>query len=343
MLATLEVLLYAFDKAVVSVKGSALGTALYTVQVNHEAIYMSQPNELSPFGFRTPRAEPKDPAGKRILFLGNSYVAGSGTTFATNYPQAVEADLNQLLPHQTLTVFSAGVNGYGVEDDRLLYDYLTRQGYRFDTVVLNFMLGSDPTNDIRGTTRTAIVGQPQRLHRNLFLRYFYPVNSNLFRFMVYLDITFNQKWGAEDTAVETAGPCLQSPSFAAFSTERARYYYGAGAQRRIDMEFTSEEIEALDEDVLKNGSQFAVVLLPDPNALLPRNRERFPGVAMNWDWIRQYMSQKAAGRYALLDLSDSFQDRPDLFRCNDTHWNDSGNLHAADIVARYFVRRPGDK
>ena len=97
-----------------------------------------------------------------------------------------------------------------------------------------------------------------------------------------------------------------------------------------------------DEDVQRNGGHFAVVLLPDPNALLPSNRERFRGVAMNWGWIRRYMSEKAAGRYALLDLSDVFQDRPDLFRCNDTHWSDDGNVHAADVVAKYFARSFGE-
>ena len=334
---TLDILLFAFDKTVVSTKGSAIKTANYNVQVDGEDLYMGQPNALSPFGFRAPRQEPKASGGKRILFLGNSYVVGSGTTFATNYPQAFEADLNKLLPRQGLTVFSAGVDGYGVVDDRLLYKYLTQQGYRFDTVVLNFMLGSDPTNDIPGTTRAAIVGQPQRLHKNLFLRYFYPLNSSLFRFAVYLNITFNQNWGTDDSPVAAGGPCRQSPTYATFSTERAAYYYGPGAQESINMKFNMEQIDALNREVLKNGANFVVVLLPDSNALVASNRDRFHGATMDWSWIRQYMHENSAGKYVLMDLSDSFQEKADLFRCNDTHWNDNGNLVGASVFANYFA------
>jgi hypothetical protein len=342
--ATLELLLFVFDKTVISVKGSALDKANYTVHLNDGAIYLGQPNPQSEFGFRSARVEPKEMDGHRILFLGGSYIAGSGTTFDTNYPQALENALNRRQPDRGISVFSAGVRGYGVVEDKLLYEYLTQQGYRFDTVVLNFMLGSDPTNDIPRTIRSTIVGRAQRFHENRFLRYFYPLNSTLFRFMVYLNVTFNQKWGAEDdNAVAQDASCPQSADFAAFSTERARYYYGDGARKRIDLDFTLKEIDALDKEVRKNGSRFVVILLPDPNALVPSNRGRFQGMAMDWDWIRHYISGNAAGKYALFDLSNAFHDRPDLFRCNDTHWNDAGNLHAADVVADYFAVRPEER
>jgi hypothetical protein len=335
--ATLELLLFAFDKTVISVKGSVLHTADYTIRVNDGAIFLAQPNPQSPFGFRSPRVEPKDSDGHRILFLGSSYVAGSGKTFSTNYPQAFENDLNRLLPNRAETVFSAGVVAYGVVEDRLLYEYLTQKGYRFDTVVLNFVLGSDTINDIPGTTRTAIIGEPQRLHKNLFLRYFYPLNSYLSRFAVYLKIT-NQKWGPEETSALKDATCRQSPGFAAFNIEQTKLNYAPEAQKHLDMDFKIEQIDALARDVQKNGARFMVILLPDQKAVLPVNRDRFHGTEMNWDWTRQYMSNKLAGKYPLLDLSSFFQNRPDLFACDDTHWNDAGNLYAADVVANYFAK-----
>jgi hypothetical protein len=340
---TLNLLLCVFDRTMISVEGSSLDSAAYSIDVNGGTIYLGQPTPLSPFGFRSPRVEQKSPGGLRILFLGNSYVAGSGSTFATNYPQAVEDDLKKLEPGKAPSVFSAGVNGYGVVEDRLVYEYLVQQGYHFDTVVLNFMLGSDPTNDVPQTLRTAIAGQAQRLHQSWFLRAFYPLDTTLFRFAVYLNVTFNQKWTPDESAAAKAGPCKPAPDYTAFSMERASYYYSAGAQKRIDMDFTMKEIDALNQDTRRHGADFRLVLLPDSNALLEFNRARFDGVPMDWDWIRQYIAEKSAGKYPLLDLSDTFLDRPAQFRCSDTHWTDDGNLLGAKVVADYIARNATGK
>jgi hypothetical protein len=243
----------------------------------------------------------------------------------------------QKLTGSSTTIFSAGENGYGVVEDLLIYKYLTEQGYQFDTVVLNFMLGSDPTNDIPGTTREVMVGQAQRLHTNVFLRYFYPINSYLFRYMVYLDITMNRTWWTPQANGGANVPCKPTADFAAFSKERTGYYYGPGAQQRIDMNYTMRVIDEIADVAQKNGAAFRIVLMPDPNALLATNREQFQGVSMDWDWIRNYIRQQSAGRFPFLDLTSTFENRPEMYRCGDTHWNDAGNLLAADIVAHYFA------
>jgi hypothetical protein len=336
VLVTLEFMLFVFDKTVISVEGSAVPSASHTVLVDGEALYIAPANAMSPLGFRSPRVEPKTPQGKRILFLGNSYIAGSGTSFSTNYPQATEAELQKLTGSPT-TIFSAGENGYGVVEDLLIYKYLTEQGYHFNSVVLNFMLGSDPTNDIPGTTREVMVGQAQRLHSNRFLRYFYPINSYLFRYAVYLDITMNRTWWTPQSNAAANAPCRPTADFAAFSKERTGYYYGLGAQQRIDMNYTMRVIDQIALEARRNGAEFRIVLMPDPNSLLASNREQFRGVPMDWDWIRNYMLQQSAGRFPFLDLTSTFENSPEMYRCGDTHWNDAGNLRAADVVARYFA------
>ena len=347
VLLTLECALYGFDKLVVSTKGSPLPEATYSIRAGGGTTFLDQANAMSPYGFRWPRVEPKQVSGERVLMLGNSYVVGSGTTFATNYPQLLEKDLRALQPGRDVSVFSAGVNAYGIVEEHVLYDYLLQQGYTFNTVVVNFYLGGDQTNDIRGTTRIAISGRAQRLHNNRFLRYFYPLDTTLFRFMIYLKVAFVDNWagaaaeggasGRVAARTLTDASCIKSPDFDAFSRERTTYNYGAGAQQRIDMDYNWVGIAALAQDAQQHGSKFVLVLLPDYNSLLPINTGRFRGVPMDWDWIRTYLKQHAQGRYPVFDFSESFQDRSDLFRCNDTHWNDKGNVYAAQVAADYFV------
>jgi hypothetical protein len=335
VLVTLELLLFVFDNTIISVERSAIPSAAHMVKVDGETLYVAPANAMSPLGFRSPRVEPKTPPGKRILFLGNSYIAGSGTSFSTNYPQATEAELQKLTQSKT-TIFSAGENGYGVIEDLLIYKYLTEQGYHFDVVVLNFMLGSDPTNDIPGTTREVMVGQAQRVHTNLFLRYFYPINSYLFRYMVYMDITMNRTWWTPPTNGANT-PCKPTADFAAFSKERTGYYYGPGAHQRIDMNYTMRVIDEIAATAQKNGAEFHMILMPDPNSLLTANREQYRDVSMDWDWIRNYLRQQSLGKFPILDMTSTFENSPEMYRCGDTHWNDAGNLRAADLAAHYFA------
>lgn len=339
---TMEGLFYLFDTQILSVKDSPVATAFRNIEAAGEVIYLPQPNALSPFGFRTPREEAPDYGGYRILFLGNSYVQGSGSSFAVNYPQAVEAALRKAMPGRDVSVFSAGVDGFGIKEDLVLYQYLLDHHYRFDAVVLNFMLGSDPTNDIPGTIREAIAGQPQRLHEGWFLRYFYPFNTYVSRYLVYLDVTFNQKWGAAPGAPGKAPTtCQQTATFTNFSHDRAADYYGPGAPHRLFMDFNLEKLSRLADVAARNKAKLFLVLLPDPNALLAGNRAYFAGKEMKWTWTRELIAARVAGKMPLLDLSPVFLDRPDMFRCNDTHWNDTGNVVGAQHVADFLAPRIG--
>ena len=333
---TLNLLLYVFDEHFISVRDSLLPTAVYSVSVGNQVIFLNQPTALSPFGFKTARKEPKIPSGKRILFLGNSMVHGTGSTFATNYPQATEEALNAQLGVDNVTIFSAGVDGYGVAEERVLYDYLVQQGYHFDAVLVNFSMGADPTNDIEGTIRSAIVGEPQRVQQNLFVRYFSPLNSTLFRFLVYLKVSSRANLVNESEKTGLAEPCRPDPPSLSFARERDEFYYGPGAQQRIRMVYPIRELDKLAADVQGNGSEFGIILLPDKNALLASYRDSFPGIPMDWTWTREFI--KKHERDVLLDLSDDFREKAELFRCTDTHWNDAGNLYAAQLVSNRLAR-----
>lgn len=333
VLGTIEMALPAFDRLLVSAPSSTVSAALYTVRLPGGEFYLEQPNATSPFGFRSPVAEPKRFAGRRILMLGSSYVEGSGTTFATNYPQVLERVLNDG-SGTPVSVMSAGVKGFGLVEDRLLYEYLVAQGYSFDAVILNFYLGGDQTNDIPGTTRTAIAGRAQRLHKNFLLRHFYPLNTNLYRFALAIRAASGDGWGTEKAMAQDA-TCTPSAAFAAFSRERATTNYSPAAKQAIDMAFNRDEIHAIARDAARNGARFGVVLLPDYGALLPVNRNYFAPGTMDWNWIRTYLADNIATTYPVLDLSREFLNRPEYFRCNDTHWNDRGNVKGAQVVGQF--------
>ena len=338
----LEGALCVFDNAVVSVTGSPVPLALRNVRVGRETIYLAPPTAESSLGFRTPREEPLHPPGYRILFLGSSYVHGSGSTFQTNYPQAVEADLRARFPARDITVFSAGVIAYGTEEDRLLYQYLLDHGYHFDAVVLNFGMESDPTNDIPGTIRRAMVGQPQRLHKNWFVRQFYPFNTYLFRYLIYLDVTFNEKWVDSSAPKGKDATCAITPDFGAFDYEHADYYYGLGAKAQIAKAFkySIDQVFAIGELAHANGTKFYVTMLPDRAAGLAQVQAIFAKRSsrpMDWTWTRQTVTGRLGATWPVIDLAPYFAARPELFRCNDLHWNDAGNLAGARAVADFLA------
>jgi hypothetical protein len=335
---TLEVLFCVFDNAIVSVNDSPLAWAFRNVSVDGQDIYLPQSNAESPFGFHQQAADTPKKDGYRILFLGNSFVSGSGSSFAVNYPQATEANLRAALPTQNVTVFSAGVDGFGVKEDRLVYQYLLDQKYQFDAVVLNFTMESDPTNDMPGTVRRVIAGEPQRLHENWFLRMFYPLNSYVFRYAVYLDVLRQQNPTEHYPATAEDASCAMTASFASSTRERAYYYYGPGAQDRLYINYNMDQLERLATLVKANHAQFFVVLLPDPNATLLRDREYYAKQPMDWDWSRRTIISKIDHRWPVLDLSPNFLDHPDLFRCNSVHWNDKGNVAGARYVADFLAR-----
>ena len=335
---TLEGLLLVFDRFFISAPGSPNQWAFRNVWVHGEAIWLPQPTPQSPFGFRNPIAPPGQKQDYRILFLGSSFVSGSGTSFDTNYPQVVAAALRSAMPDRNIGVLSAGVDGYGIKEDRLIYEHLLEKGYRFDLVVVNFNLGSDPTNDIPGTFRKSVAGEAQRFPDNWFLRSFYPVDTYIFRYAYYFKNVFDPRFGAIDANGPKDATCELSSNFISYANERTWFYYGAGADKRLYLDYSLGELFRIAQVAKTNGAAILVVLLPDRFGVLPATQAGAADGAIDRNWTRRFMQQRVGNKLPMLDLSSYFQDRPDLFACNDLHWNDPGNLEAASRVSDYLVR-----
>jgi hypothetical protein len=333
----IEAGLWATDRLLVSVKTSLLPNAFRNETLaDGEPLILFAPTPLSPFGFRTARAEPQKVPGFRILFLGDSYVFGSGYSFEYNYPQVVERELRKRLPEKNVTVMSAGVNGAGVHDYLQVYRYLLERGYDFDAVVVNIFLQNDPTDDVPGTRRLAIAGQPARLYDDLFLRYFYPLNSYVFRYALYFYVLSHSPWIPRSVeSEERTASCTPSAGFASFIRERAIYYYGEGGKNRIFLNYLIEDAKRIAGLAAAKGSQFYTILLPDPTAALNRLRSYAGGEPLAWDWTRDELRLRLDGS-PQLDLTSFFRNREELYRCDDNHWSNAGNLVAGAAVAAWL-------
>jgi hypothetical protein len=342
---TANVLFGLLETFIVGIDGAKLIRNFRNEFVDGARLPLQQSNQFSEYGFRMDRKEPKTTPSYRYLMLGNSYTRGSGSSLKSNYPQVVEETLNNdegQASAARASVFAAGVDGYGLEEDGRLYKLLIEQGYQFNAVVLNIMMGSDLTNDIPGTVRLATAGEPQRFHKDSFLFFAYPLNSTFFRYMLYFKITAEH--GAPAPAVQQTSAearasvsCTNSPDYAQFVRDRALQYYGPEASKRIFLDYNLHFADEIISRADAAGLKVYIVLQPDPNAELDSRRQMVPPGPMMWDWTRDAVKRHFSDRIPLLDLGPFFRNRDDLFYCNDTHWNDVGNVAAGEIVGRWLA------
>ncbi len=330
------------ERFVVGIDGAKLIHNFHNRVVDGHPLPLQQSNSYSEFGFRTDRVEPKQPSSFRYLMLGNSYTKGSGSSLATNYPQVTERAVNESGDGMKASVFAGGVDGYGLEEADRLFSLLSTDGYKFDAVILNLMMGSDLTNDIPGTMRLATAGEPQRYHRNSFLFYAYPLNTYLFRYLLYFKITAGMRGDAPAAGAAAPGSpapgCSMSDGYKQFVRDRALQYYGPGARDRVYLAYNLGFADDIIARAAAMGLKTYIVLQPDPNAELDSRRTIVSDATMDWDWTRTALKQHFGDKTPLLDLGPSFRNRDDLFRCNDTHWNDSGNILAGEITGRWLEK-----
>lgn len=341
-LLVLDLLVGILDTAFVSVDHALFIKNLRNVYRGSEVLPLPQSTAVSPFGFRMARAEPLVSPDYRVLVLGNSFTHGSGSTFATNYPQVLEKALQDGgFRSGKVSVFAAGVDGYGLEEMLKLYRLLNADGYRFDAVLLNVMMGSDLSNDVPRTWRRAMAGEPQRFHTAPFVSQFFPVNSYLFRYIYYVYTISNAAVPANPSPAPGVPPtgrqaCVLSRNFRSFATERIREYYARGDRTKIYTDYNLGFADELLDLARSNGQSTFIVLQPDANAALDTRRALVPDLDADWDRNRSVVSARLSAKGPLLDLAPPFRNRDDLFRCNDTHWTNDGNVVAGDAVAAWM-------
>ena len=116
-------------------------------------IEFDTPVEINSDGLRGPDVGPLPERGKRVLFIGDSMLAGFEVAYEKTFPALIGAELSRVLG-VPVQVINAGVRGYGTDQS---YLYFRERGsqYRPDFVVF-----IQSANDLRENTEVHRMMQP---------------------------------------------------------------------------------------------------------------------------------------------------------------------------------------
>ena len=306
-------------------------------------VFLKRPHPGSPLGFRSPVPAPERPAGRRVLFLGDSYTEGSGRDFSCNYPEVAVAALNERLApagRPTFEPLNAGVAGYGPEASLALLRFLVEEGYRFDAVVLSLFLENDFSDDLPGTERRVVAGMNFRFPRSPFLRWLHPLNTRSARYAMFLWQA--SRLGRSDDAVQRGdGSCrppdpLPDPlpeALRELVLRRLEDNYGPRAQ--LAREGVAEALAGFRRETARLGVPLVVVVFPDriladrelrARLGLPADLEALYDLAS----LRRFVAESAGA--PLVDVTDALTDGSVHYRESDTHLSDVGNTVAGRFV-----------
>lgn len=338
----LEVALTVFDVGWVSRDPHGrLGGPYYERRARSgEWIFLPKGPPGAEFGFRSPREEPRRSRAPRVLFLGDSYTQGSGSDFACNYPTVVEAALTRRLG-TPIEVMNAGVSGYGPADAAALLRFLDSEGFRFDAVVLNLFLENDFTDNLPATQRRVVAGINFRFPSSWFLRLFHPLDSRVFRYVLF---------------VRTAGPRAGGPATRADGDPaRCRFESGppeplgetlrAYAERKLEANYAApldalavsevrSAVRSMQAFAAERGLPLVLVVFPD-RILADAELQRALGAnarSLDLDRLRRWV-RESFPELAQIDVTEALATGGRPYLPSDTHLSDAGNVLAGEVVA----------
>jgi hypothetical protein len=347
VLLAVELLVTALDVLVVSRsdgRGPELGGP-YRELVSRAGtrVFLKRPHPGSPLGFRSATPHPREPAGPRLLFLGDSYTEGSGRDAACNYPEVAVAELNARRAAAGAPPFellNAGVAGYGPASSLALLRFLQDEGYRFDAVVLSLFLENDFTDDLPGTERRVVAGVNFRFPRSPLLRWLHPLNTRSARYALFL-WQASRLGRADDYVQRGDGRCRPPPPPPAeppaplreLVLRRLADNYGPGA--KLATGGVAEVLRGFAEASRSEGLPVVVVVFPDRILADRELRERLglADLAARADLgrLRRFVAEHAAG-LPVVDVTDALAGDGVHYRPSDTHLSDVGNVVAGRRV-----------
>jgi hypothetical protein len=344
-LALLEALVTALDVGLVSHPGGPELGGPYREATASDGtrVFLKRPHPGSLLGLRTAEPHRKHPAGRRILFLGDSYTEGSGRDAACNYPEVAVASLNAHLGAASAPPFeamNAGVAGYGPEESLALLRFLVAEGYRFDAVVLSLFLENDFSDDLPGTERRVVAGINFRFPRSPFLRWLHPLNTRTARYAMFLWQA--SRLGRADDAVQRGdGNCRPPPPLPDPPPEALRELvhrrlednYGPNAA--LAREGVADALDAFRREAERLGVPLVVVMFPD-RILADRELRAALGLPADLEAyydlgaLRRFVAERAG--VPVIDATEALTDGSTNYRAADTHLSDVGNQVAGRAV-----------
>jgi hypothetical protein len=306
-------------------------------------VILKRPNPGSPLGFRSAAPHPRETAGPRLLFLGDSYTEGSGRDAACNYPEVATAELDArraAAGAEPFELLNAGVAGYGPAASLALLHFLRDEGYRFDAVVLSLFLENDFTDDLPATERRVVAGINFRFPRSSFLRWLHPLDTRSARYAMFL-WQASHLGRADDYVRRGDGRCRPPPPLPEEPPERLRDLvlrrlddnYGPSPRRAKDG--VAEALRAFADFSRESRIPVVVVVFPDRILADRELRDRL-GLAdldarTDLAALRRFVAEHAAG-LPVVDTTDALTDGSVNYRPSDTHLSDVGNVVAGRFV-----------
>lgn len=314
-------------------------------------VFLKRPHAGSPWGFRTVVPYAKEPAGPRVLFVGDSYTEGSGRSADCNYPEVALAVLRERLG-RGWEGMNAGVAGYGPAESLDLLHFLGEEGYEFDAVVLSLFLENDFTDDLPGTERRVVAGINFRFPESPFLRWLHPLNSRTFRYALFLAQATRLRGAVDDAVQRGDGQCRPPPPLPDPLPEGLESL----VRRRLEAsyrkplaplatEVVRESLRAFSAETRRLGVPFVLVVFPDRILADTDLRARL-GLDESSDMydlerLRRWMRENS-GPPPFLDLTGPLSGPASHYRNSDTHLSDDGNRVAGHYVGERLVERLGN-
>ena len=339
----LELLLFAADATLVS-RGASLRLGGPYREFQSDSghwVWVKKAHAGSPYGFRTALPYAKRADRLRILFIGDSYTEGSGSSPSCNYPEVAAERLSERIG-APVEAMNAGVGGYGPVDARNLLEHLVAEGYGFDAVVYGLFLENDFTDNLPGTERRVVSGINFRFPVSRFLRLFHPLNSRIFRYALFVSRTSRLDRGAREQAFRREGSCRTEGEKLTEIGDELRFL----VERRLDANYAageslaatgvmSQALLGLEETARRLGVPFVLVVFPD-RILADQDLRRLLGRDLAAEGqdpqrLRRWIEDNVKGP-PVLDTTEALRGGSQHYRRVDTHLSDLGNVVAGRWV-----------
>jgi hypothetical protein len=339
----LELLLFAADVTLVSRGASSrLGGPYREFQSDSgQWVWVKKAHAGSPYGFRTALPYAKRADRRRVLFLGDSYTEGSGSSPSCNYPEVAAEKLSERIG-APVEAMNAGVGGYGPVDARNLLEHLVAEGYGFDAVVYSLFLENDFTDNLPGTERRVVSGINFRFPVSRFLRFFHPLNSRTFRYLLFVARSSSLDPGSREQVRRREGRCRIEGE----KLDEIGEPLGATVERRLDANYSaggslaatgvmSQALTGLEETARRLGVPLVLVVFPD-RILADEDLRRLMSrdlAAEGYDLerLRRWIEDNVEGP-PVLDATEVLRGGSQRYRKVDTHLSDLGNVVAGEWV-----------
>jgi hypothetical protein len=244
-------------------------------------------------------------------------------------------------------VMNAGVSGYGPAEALTLLEALRHMGYTFDAVVYNLFIENDFTDNLPGTERRVVAGISFRFPESWFLRTFHPFNTRVVRWSLFARALLKLRRATDEFGPVSEGPCDLTPrpvigvsAFLARMVENGLVGVARAASSSRAMEETVARILAMKQEADDLGVPFAVVIFPDrilADPELARELELDPDRLEPSRILRAYLFEHLPG-VTIWDTTESLRGHIGMYRLNDTHLSDAGNVVVGEWVGGRLLR-----